>query len=533
VGGITTAGDTLVTTGACDEWFGSAGAEGFEFSPTASVSDTVIERSELITSRYYNPEAVSEQDLLCEYFDYIEYVPNHDTMGIRVEQRVYGWSYSYMDDIAILDVTVHSEREEGDIRDVYLGIYAELMSANRDFWGDLFASTPSYLHKRVFFDDTLRIMYERNDGFDTLATGYGSFKILGVEGSTVPPIDEMNVNFQWWAWQDIQGYVADVVRYEEMAEEMDDPDIDDGYVAQYGFPKPIVLMSIGPIPYIAYGDSVRFVFAFVGGEDYENLLLNAYWAQRAYEFDYVLPAPPPSPPMMLEPSNQRVTLYWETTPEGALDPNTGAQDFEGYKIYRRYASDTAWTLLAQFDLRPEDDTLLDHSMGFNTGLPDTMEGGSYSGYRYFVDDGVTNGFEYEYSITSYDVGDEGAGLESLESAQILNQTSIVPGTPPSSSPDVEIGVYPNPYRGYSLWDGIGPRDRVLRFYNLPEHCLIYIFNLAGDLVKTIEHDDPVSGEAAWDLITDKDQAVATGLYVFAVKDRSNGHVKRGKFLIIR
>ena len=41
------------------------------------------------------------------------------------------------------------------------------------------------------------------------------------------------------------------------------------------------------------------------------------------------------------------------------------------------------------------------------------------------------------------------------------------------------------------------------------------------------------GEHAWDLITTHDQAIATGLYLFTVEDKSNGNVKRGRFLIIK
>jgi len=41
------------------------------------------------------------------------------------------------------------------------------------------------------------------------------------------------------------------------------------------------------------------------------------------------------------------------------------------------------------------------------------------------------------------------------------------------------------------------------------------------------------GEHAWDLITDNDQAIATGLYLFTVKDNNNGEIKTGKFLIVK
>jgi hypothetical protein len=88
-----------------------------------------------------------------------------------------------------------------------------------------------------------------------------------------------------------------------------------------------------------------------------------------------------------------------------------------------------------------------------------------------------------------------------------------------------------------MWDTGSPRGRVIRFYNLPERATIYIYNLAGDLVKTIEHNSSnpgeTGGEAVWDLITDREQAVATGLYIFCVKDHKAGKIKRGKFLVIK
>ena len=41
------------------------------------------------------------------------------------------------------------------------------------------------------------------------------------------------------------------------------------------------------------------------------------------------------------------------------------------------------------------------------------------------------------------------------------------------------------------------------------------------------------GEHAWDLITKFDQAIATGLYLFSVKDSDTGDIKTGKFLVIK
>ncbi|MDD5710293.1 MAG: hypothetical protein PHC77_07190, partial [Candidatus Marinimicrobia bacterium] len=41
------------------------------------------------------------------------------------------------------------------------------------------------------------------------------------------------------------------------------------------------------------------------------------------------------------------------------------------------------------------------------------------------------------------------------------------------------------------------------------------------------------GEHAWDLITDHDQALATGMYLFAVENLNTGFVKTGRFLVIK
>jgi hypothetical protein len=114
-------------------------------------------------------------------------------------------------------------------------------------------------------------------------------------------------------------------------------------------------------------------------------------------------------------------------------------------------------------------------------------------------------------------------------------------------------VYPNPYYARAFWDGSGERDRKLYFFNLPAHAEVRIFTLAGDLVGTFDHDAATytandiewftkysdgtqtmpGGEHAWDLITQRDQAIATGLYLYTVKNKDTGDIQRGKFLVIK
>lgn len=529
VGAVNVEGDTLVTTAVCDATAASAGSEGFEFYPDPADSDTIIVRSSLLTSPYYSPDAVSEEDFEATFYDYVwpsgTFPPNHTPLNLKVHLRSYAWSYPFADDFVIISFTIHNEGE-GVLSALFLGIYAELVTGNRGFWGDQFGATPFYQHKRLYFLDSLRMIYERNDGYDTIATEYIGLKILGVEFNNQRlSLDSLGIGFHWWTWRDMVGSIEDLQRFSILSDTTRDPDVDDEYVAAHGYPDPISLLSIGPFEYLTTFDSLTLVIAFVGGENLEHLKENALWAQRAYDAGYILPGPPPSPRLIVKPGNHKVVLYFDKSPEDARDPSTGKKDFEGYRIYRREYPDTNWILLKEYDI-------ID-SVGFNIGLPDTVDTGDMKGYYYFIDEGLKNGFTYEYCVTSFDRGDPELGLQSLESSKRNNAITVVPGTPPTSKKKVKIGVYPNPYHLSSVFDSPGPYGRRIRFYNLPERATLYIYNLAGDLVKVIHHDDPLSGEESWDLISDRGLPVATGLYILVVKDEKTGYIKRTKFLVIK
>ena len=525
-----------VSTAVIDALTATPGSsEGFEFMPTPYLSDTVIEKSTLITSPYYDLSAISEQDFYATFYDTVSTIPNHHPLGLKVNLVSLAWSYSYIDDAVILDYTIKNIGPY-DLDSVYLGIYAELVTGNRDFWGEDFGRSPFFQHKRLFYLDSLHMAYERNDGYDYLARGMVGIKLLGVSsGNDTLPIDSMTVSFNWWHW-DYSVQVSDSQRYQLMSNGERDPDVDDEYVRDNGYVDPAFLISVGPIPSLYRGDSVRFVIAFVGGMNRTELIQNASWAQRAYEANYILPAPPPSPRLVVIPGDRKVTLYFDNSPEFARDPTPPhLRDFEGYRIYRGTSSqisDSSWILLKQYDKTPNDTIRdVDHSIGFNTGMPERETQGPYTGWYKYVDYGVKNGFTYYYAVTSYDVGNPDIGLPSLESSKRQNMTKVIPGTPPTDAK--RVYVYPNPYKKSSMWDQPGPYGRVIRFNNLPEKCTIYIFNLAGDLVKTIHHDNPNYGEESWNLIMDKDQEVATGLYYFVVKDEKTGKIRKGKFLIVK
>lgn len=642
IGGIVK-GNKRVTTAIVDGVF-DYGAQGFEFSTSENPADTIKIKSSLTTDKYFDPQAVSHQDFICNYNDF-DPVVNHQPMGIRVHQESYAWSYSFADAFVILDFTIYNEShlldEEGtgwDIENLFTGIWADASVANMNYtsiyepgggftWYDnldgfdqtLFDPNPDDSHPG--YERDIAYQYDK-DGDNGYAQSYIGIRLLG--NSTVPRA-KWDSYYRQWVWSsssnmDYPNYIMpvdDEGRYNFMQESVPKNPGAAGYNSN-GYPNQedswIFLLSGGPFGaeptnmdstswVLRPGDSVKVALAITcaqwgnnslnDNEDRKSFLYaNSDWAQKAYNGEdrngngvidpgedannngkldrYILPAPPPSPNLHIVSESNKITLYWAKHPETVPDPLTRQKDFEGYRIYsrRKTASNgqTQWSLLAQYDKKNE--------LGYNTGFDfikiksfeaDGMDADSNyykiidndTCYYKYVNTSVKSGWpeKYVYSVTSFDSGDPKTGLQSLESNKINNRTYVIAGKQPQKDEFTQkVGVYPNPYKGRVTWDGFGERDRMIWFYNLPSKAEVKIFTISGDLVDDFKHNSMnyngediarlkeisqsneivfSGGEHAWDLITKWDQAVASGLYVYTVKDLDSGQIQRGKFLIIK
>jgi hypothetical protein len=85
-------------------------------------------------------------------------------------------------------------------------------------------------------------------------------------------------------------------------------------------------------------------------------------------------------------------------------------------------------------------------------------------------------------------------------------------TAASLKEDVEhINVVPNPYYGYHSGE-MDPFDRWVQFTNLPNEVTIKIFDIAGNLIRTLEKNDDAT-LMQWDMHNAYDLPVASGIYV--------------------
>ncbi len=572
---ISDTGEVLrVSQGAIDNAQGSNQLADAEYTP---LPVPMLERSRIRTSKFFSPDAVSDQDFIAEFTDrparpgssYSS--ENHQPLGVNVKLSSYTFGLDAAADFVVLHFEITNDGPP--LRDAFVGLYSQLVSGDKNAYSTWPPSGTGpagswYYKKYMAWVDSLTMVAEHYClALDALgqpdpttcnfqaAPAWAANKFLGVRAGpgTLPEPDSLRVGVRFWNYQPGDSTRdQDVERYALMARR----GVDDTAALLPGRGQnlsPIEMITVGPFPEIPPDSTIAVDFAFVGGREYPDLLTHAAFAQFAFEQNYRLPAPPPSPRLHARAKDGAVELLWDAAPESVSDPTSpapGGIDFEGYRVYAGRERNRL-ELVAQYD---KVDTT-----GYNTGLDGirlptpVIERGDTLVYHTVVPS-LRNGFNYYVAVTSYDTGDE--QIASLESGVNENKLLVVPSPGPGERAGVT--VFPNPYRAEAQWDaGRLVRDHYLWFANLPSRARIKIYTLAGDLVYETDFDgatytgasarglyDPrqdldtppptLSGASfAWNLITRTGQAVASGLYLWSVENRDSGKSERGKFLVVK
>jgi hypothetical protein len=237
----------------------------------------------------------------------------------------------------------------------------------------------------------------------------------------------------------------------------------------------------------------------------------------------------------------------------------GGRIFSGFRLYRsedvgEEPLASSFVLLREYSL-PDNATLAD------LNLLDSV----------FVDSNLVRGKRYWYAVTSFGLPDitilqvpqpDGSTrydtLYSENSESSIRENRIRVDIP--FSPSEELGkvlVVPNPYRvdeEYTYesggWEGLArywdENKRLVKFIHLPMgEWTLRVFTLAGDLITTIQNKPEGytqgnnylgeyredRGEITWDLLSESNRALASGVYIFAIN--SNYGDQYGKFVLIR
>lgn len=518
--GAIVGGDTLVSVPN-----GNNGHLLHEFFASADPVDTiwVANKGDTLDIPYWpGYTAVSDQDFICKYSDYhVTNISSHKPLYVDVIQTSYAWSSFPIDNIIVFNYYITPTRF--DLHKAYI----TYMLQGRI--GDRLAG------ERALDDDDVSLYFPEHHmaSIQDLPGGADGTAISPIAIKLFPPeaqAGSLNWTFIWN--QDHHAVPErDPLAYEQLMAShviMTNQTVGGG-------PNAIFSLSFGPFE-LSVGDTLHFIAAEILGNDMDEILKTAERVDALLEKDFKLPTAPPVPPVRVEVRDNEVTINWkpqagDINPELYTDPNRAdgvEHPFEGYRVYKSTLSATGpWTLLAEFDLP-------DNDIGFNTGL-------AYE----FADIGLLNNLEYYYSVTAYSRADTVLDFPQLESSINRIAQTVVPGTPPPPTVG-EVAVVPNPYRGDIAYQSFNPpwekpdrgrswveQDRRILFVNLPAQSEIKIYTLAGDLVDTIRHNDPIQGYESWNLTSFVGQAISSGIFLFTVENTITGEVQVGKFVIIK
>jgi len=401
------------------------------------------------------------------------------------------------------------------------------------------------------------------------------------------PLDSLLYLFRWPEFYSI--FENDTLMYRFMSGLYPQPSLIQPCMSPSAPTDSKFLYSFGPFGAMKPGDTVKVSVAFVGGstvqEGPNNLYDNVKKAIVFYNRKSRPPIELPSPPLNISQHDTKVKIAWghqiDSTKPDPLNvwdessilagkapdsswrrknppcgfsygcgfshhciPNDngqwtlpGGRIFGGYRIYRsedqsNTPSDNSWTLLRQFVIP------VDNSIEV-TGL-DTV----------YTDSNLTRDKQYWYSVTSYSIPCSAViPIRDATGKSILDTIYSDPTESPISenqtpvrlafSPSVKLGqvlVVPNPCRtdrdyttGTYGWEDpsntLPHSNRVIKFIHLR------IMTVAGDIVATLNHNDPVRGELNWELFSESGHPLASGLYIFTVE--SEYGKQTGKFVIVR
>lgn len=313
------------------------------------------------------------------------------------------------------------------------------------------------------------------------------------------------------------------------------------------------VMSLGPFD-LKPGDTIKIVMCeFVDGLPYEEAinpnLDPAYIANIGLQriratrdrADFTFrnkmrhPNPPAAPVFTVDyfpGSKVANVIKWGREAEALrdpFDPNESTGEYlSGYRLYRSsYLPIGPWELIADI---PKGSNLINNE------------------YVY-VDSLVEIGKSYYYALTAYDKGKTFwaanptvTNVPPMESSIFANRfpvdketktkkiyTPFVATLAPKTALN-EVMVVPNPFvigKGFSQ-PGAGD---AIQFTNIPNPCVIRIYTIKGNLVKTIKVEEGVGGIVSWDQVTDFGQFVESGIYIYHIE--SPYGKKTGKFAIVR
>ena len=362
---------------------------------TQPLDSGLTQRSSLLDSRYYSPDAVSHQDFVSDFTDSNtvdpqtnEILVGHNPLNVSVHEEAYAWEYPIANFFVILTFKL-TNTGTAPIDSMFVGFVNDFVVRNTNYRLPT-EGTSFYSGTGIGYVDSLRLAYAfdaEHKSTDLPTDNYVSIKLLGVDPlssvikSQPAYLDSLNSYTHFAAWQfrlstgdaNLLSPTTDALRFQKMETSLSSDYYNNSSNASYlgKAGNRYALLSVGPAKLLP-GSSVTVTFAIVCAPkfdtgiptDYQNnvaasratLSADATWAQRTYNGEdrngngildpgedldgngvitrYIFPNILPPPHVHVDPGNQQATIYWDDTPENVIDPLLNRKNFEGYRLYR-------------------------------------------------------------------------------------------------------------------------------------------------------------------------------------------------------
>ena len=319
VGARNAAGERLVSTSAEDANGIQTAIFKREFVEMDDAgASSIIWMSNNINSYDYHPDALAPIHVECRFKDLMTSASgDHTPLGVEVTLRALAWATPLFDDFVVLDYTI-TNVSGSTLRDVYVGFFNDTTVGNINYRNPY---DYDYIMRWIFSDDlngawrpgddlddpTLWMMHEHDaDGDEGWATSWVGCRLLGTEPQVAAPFNKPPVSYNCWRYSHVpdcdDSYydISDPTtllpgKYQIMS----NGDFDIGVTDEADYTAAgnwLGLLSTGPFPILAAGESVRVTFALVLGMNQDQLRYHSRLAKLMYDYEYEPPVSGVEPP---------------------------------------------------------------------------------------------------------------------------------------------------------------------------------------------------------------------------------------------
>ena len=117
-------------------------------------------------------------------------------------------------------------------------------------------------------------------------------------------------------------------------------------------------------------------------------------------------------------------------------------------------------------------------------------------------------------------------------AEVVFNYAVTQTIAPATQGDLrQVHTVPDPYYITSGYE-TDPRQKVIKFVNLPDKAIVRIYTTSGILVRVIEHaSGTLGGEESWDVRNRDGRLAASGVYFYHIEAPS-GQRRVGRMTIV-